>query len=70
MLFQRVVEFVKLGKIVGEQNGVGIGAPAAQAVVHWGEGATGVGILGWEEGRLHGPSEWLGSVGVGGVGRN
>ena len=70
MLFKRVAEFVKLGEIVGEQNGVGIGAPAAQPVVLLGEGATGMGILGWEQGRLHRPSEWLGSVCVGGVGRN
>ena len=69
MLFQRVAEFVKLGEIVGEQDGVGICAPAAQAVILWGEGTTDVGILGWKEGRLHGPSEWLGSVFVGGVGR-
>jgi hypothetical protein len=46
MLLEGDAQFVKLGKIVGQEDGVGVGTPAAEAVVVFGKRATNRGVLG------------------------
>jgi hypothetical protein len=57
-----MAQFMELGQIVREEDGVGVGAPAAEAIVFFGKGAASVCVFGREEGRLQRATEGWGVV--------